>query len=151
MVEETGQGRWLRVQRAQGSDVAIAPIPSVGSPFLGWLPALSEYRAGVFSVFHPPFECRASWTPAGQTLSKGTKFHPRSKSDTDLSEPSTFHLNCWTKRELSLPFFQPKELSIFLPSLPLFSLLLSVLMMLVAPFKGPWTLPRTKDLSGSSH
>lgn len=35
VVEETGQGRWFRAQRAQGSDVAIATIPSVGRLFPG--------------------------------------------------------------------------------------------------------------------
>lgn len=57
-----------------------------------------------------------------------------------LLEPSTFPLNCWTKREMSLPFFsQSKELPTFLPSPPLSSLLLSVLIVLVAT---TWPLPR---------
>lgn len=81
-----------------------------------------------------------------RTLSEGTKL---SKSDTDLADFRALEVSpelLDQKRivpSLLLPA-QGVALLAFLPSPPLSSLL-SVLMMLVAPFKGPWALPRTKD------
>lgn len=82
-----------------------------------------------------------------RTLSEGTKL---SKSGTDLAAFRALEVSpklLDQKRivpSLLLPAQGVARLA-FLPSPPLSSLLLSALMMLVAPSKGLWALPRTKD------